>query len=108
MDAAEVFADLESPDGYPAHMIEQGYTEAEEPGELTVDEVANFTDFTAPMLRDMHERQLTFEQWRADREQEADEIVARAAAGRRLRHSPPARGFTKAHSNPAIPTPTSV
>jgi hypothetical protein len=61
---ARDFAALTSERQFPRFMVQHGYSNAGEPSGVTADEVERFKTKRAPMLREIHEKNLTFKEWR--------------------------------------------
>lgn len=67
---AEEFAGLTSDDDYPAFMAKHGYSESTTAGSITAEEVGWFTEYSVPRLRAFHANKPSYEQWRAESEEE--------------------------------------
>lgn len=60
------FAQLTSEDEYPAFMVSHGFTEAEDPAEITEEELADFKEYSVESMRSFREQNPTYEQWREE------------------------------------------
>lgn len=73
-DAAD-FAELKSPEEYPAFMVTHGFTEAKTSETISQDDLTDFKTDQVPRLRRLHERKPDFETWRKQSLDEIAEVV---------------------------------
>ncbi len=64
VEEAKLFARLSGPEAFAQFMIDNAYTQATRPSEVTAEELDVFTKINAPVLEKIHLENLTFEEWR--------------------------------------------
>lgn len=74
---AAALAARDDADGYRALLVERGHTDANEPAEVTPDEIQRFVKYSLPRLQWINENDPTYEEWRA---YEIDAVAGDATA----------------------------
>lgn len=64
--AAEEFAKIDSEEDYPNFMVDQGLTDAASPGDVTGEQLAEFTENVVPRLESFASTSPSYESWKAE------------------------------------------
>ncbi|OHB77109.1 MAG: hypothetical protein A2Z34_02490 [Planctomycetes bacterium RBG_16_59_8] len=73
--AGEQFQLLKSEEEYPAFMIQQGFTEADDPQKVSSVEIMEFKKEYVSYLRELHADKPTYDAWRKKMEQKTAEAI---------------------------------